>query len=498
MDFDAVNRCGDQSPLRKPPRWLTPVCACLLVWTTTISAQDDTRSRSRPREISGSLPLPSRTGQADAEPAKSKSISSSSSLLSTTISLGLIVGTLLLVGRWMKRSGFRGAPSLPLEAFEVLGRRILEPKMSVHLVKCGSRVLLLGVGEGGIRTLSEIDDPAEVEQLTAACQSSPKLEKPITDSDRNAAAGPPTGSSTVAQRAFMALIAIGLGLSSVSTLQAQNTRPGSGGNRVREQADNVPGSRSRNVTPAAAEQPTPTTFDPQLLMSPQQLGVSLKMLALMTVFSLAPSILMMTTCFVRFTVVLGLLRQALGTQQGPPNQVLTAICLFLTFLVMSPVWQRCYHEGIRPYTNPAAGEQSIDEATALVRTIAPVRTFMSQQIDKAGNADAVWMLLDFQQSAEESTVSDSGSQPQSYDDVPFTVLAPAYLLSELKVGFLIGFQLFLPFLVIDLIVAMLLTSLGLTMLPPSMVSLPFKLLLFVLIDGWFLTIGMLLESVKLV
>ena len=222
------------------------------------------------------------------------------------------------------------------------------------------------------------------------------------------------------------------------------------------------------------------------------------MLVLMTVFSLAPSILMMTTCFVRFTVVLGLLRQALGTQQGPPNQVLTAICLFLTFLVMSPIWQRCYEEGIRPYTNQAVGEQTIDEATALTRTIAPVRNFMSQQIDKAGNADAVWMLLDFQRPAEESTTKQDWHEPQSYDEVPFTVLAPAYLLSELKVGFLIGFQLFLPFLVIDLVVATILTSLGLTMLPPSMVSLPFKLLLFVLIDGWFLTVGMLLESVRVV
>jgi flagellar biosynthetic protein FliP len=243
------------------------------------------------------------------------------------------------------------------------------------------------------------------------------------------------------------------------------------------------------------EQANPVVSDLRQTVSPQQLGLSLKMLALMTVFSLAPSILMMTTCFVRFMVVLGLLRQALGTQQGPPNQVLSAICLFLTFLVMSPVWQRAYDEGIRPYTNPAEGESSIDEATAVTRTIAPLRSFMSQQIEKAGNANAVWMLLDFQR--PDSTSSAGWTEPQSYDDVPFTVLAPAYLLSELKVGFLIGFQLFLPFLVIDLVVATILTSLGMTMLPPSMVSLPMKLLLFVLIDGWFLTVGMLLESVRL-
>jgi flagellar biosynthetic protein FliP len=207
---------------------------------------------------------------------------------------------------------------------------------------------------------------------------------------------------------------------------------------------------------------------------------------------------MMTTCFVRFAVSLGLLRQALGTQQGLPNQVLTAICMFLTFLVMSPVWQRSYDQGIRPYTSPSAEDGRLDEATAIARTLAPVREFMGKQIDQANNSDAVWMLLDFQRSTADPGLTRHWDEPESYDDVPFTVLAPAYLLSELKTGFLIGFQLFLPFLVIDLVVAMILTSLGLNMMPPSMVSLPFKLLLFVLIDGWFLTVGMLLESVRVV
>ena len=269
--------------------------------------------------------------------------------------------------------------------------------------------------------------------------------------------------------------------------------------------------RPRGVAVQAAEFEQPVTppaavpqigaqngFDPNALTSPAGIGTSLKMLALMTVLGLVPSILMMTTCFVRFSVVLGLLRQAIGTQHAPPNQVLTALSLFLTFLVMAPVWQRCYDEGIRPYTQPAAGEQPLDDATAFQRTAAPLRQFMSQQIDRAGNADAVWMLLDYQRPAENSPAASRWHEPQSYDDVPLTVLAPAYLLSELKVAFLIGFQIFLPFLVIDLVVASILTSLGLTMLPPSLISLPFKLLLFVLIDGWFLTVGMLLESVRVI
>ena len=233
------------------------------------------------------------------------------------------------------------------------------------------------------------------------------------------------------------------------------------------------------------------------IADPATVGASLKVLAAVTILGLVPSILMMTTCFVRFTVVLGLLRQALGTPQALPNQILTALAMFLTFLVMAPVWQRSYDEGIRPYTQPAAGARPLDEVTAFQRTAAPLREFMARQIDQAGNADAVWMLIDYQRPEATSQAAASWREPKSYDDVPLTILAPAYLLSELKVAFLIGFQIFLPFLVIDLVVASILTSLGLTMLPPSMVSLPFKLLLFVLIDGWFLTVGMLLESVRM-
>lgn len=245
--------------------------------------------------------------------------------------------------------------------------------------------------------------------------------------------------------------------------------------------------------------PEPAQAAPQALglnvdgwTSPQGLGASLKVMLLMTVLSLAPAILMMTTCFIRFVVVLSLLRQALGTQQLPPNQVVISLCLFLTFLVMAPVWNQAYQNGVRPYTNPAPGETPIDEATALARTLGPLREFMSNQIELADNADAVWMFLDFQRSGESESLPD----PQSYDDIPLTVLVPAYMLSELKVAFLIGFQIYLPFIVIDMVISSLLISMGMMMLPPVLVSLPFKLLLFVLIDGWTLTVGMLLDSVR--
>ncbi|HET6425772.1 MAG TPA: flagellar type III secretion system pore protein FliP, partial [Planctomycetaceae bacterium] len=222
----------------------------------------------------------------------------------------------------------------------------------------------------------------------------------------------------------------------------------------------------------------------------------LKVMLLLTVLSLAPSILMMTTCFVRFVIVLGLLRQALGTQQLPPNQVVVSLCLFLTAMVMMPVWQESYDSGIRPYSYPAPGEAPIDEYTAFQRAVAPVRRFMADQIDRADNGDAIWMFLDYQRPAAGSVAARTYVEPQSYDEVPLSVLIPAYMLSELKTAFLIGFQIYLPFLVIDLVISALLISMGMMMLPPVLISLPLKLLLFVLIDGWFLTVGMLLESVR--
>ena len=471
---------------------------CLLMSVVAASADDE----SPRREVKRSLPLPPRLVASESvQSVRGKDSPSANQLWSTVVSLGLVVGAIVLVGRGLKWYGVRAPQTLPVEAFQVLGRRMIEPRVAVQLVKCGSRILVLGVGPEGVRTLAEVDDQTEVRELTEACLGTSPHERPNDSAAATVTAVPKPRSTLLARRAMLLLAGLGLTLSSLPIAEAQTHRTNPPVKRAKGGAPAQPVVREETVSPvepAKSETSLVPEVDVQQFVSPQQLGLSLKMLALMTVFSLAPSILMMTTSFVRFTVALGLLRQALGTQQGPPNQVLTAICLFLTFLVMSPVWQRCYDEGIRPYTNPAAGETAIDESTALSRTIAPVRTFMSQQIEKSNNGDAVWMLLDYQRPAADSAAARSWNEPQSYDDVPLSVLAPAYLLSELKVGFLIGFQLFLPFLVIDLVVAMVLTSLGLTMMPPSMVSLPFKLLLFVMIDGWFLTVGMLLESVRTV
>ncbi|TXT16490.1 MAG: flagellar biosynthetic protein FliP [Planctomycetota bacterium] len=233
-------------------------------------------------------------------------------------------------------------------------------------------------------------------------------------------------------------------------------------------------------------------LEPSNLVSPQSLSASLPWLIGATVLSLVPAVLLMSTCFVRFAVVLGLLRQALGTPQVLPNQVMMALSMFLTFTVMAPVWRESYETGWKPYSQ-SAGNSTAAFEKALPKMLAPIRLFMSRQIKASENTDGVWMLLDLQRQHAGETDT---PEPQSWDEVPISVLLPSFLLSELKTGFLIGFQLFLPFLVIDFVIASVLTALGLTTLTPTSVALPFKLLLFVLIDGWFLTVGMLLASVS--
>ncbi len=250
--------------------------------------------------------------------------------------------------------------------------------------------------------------------------------------------------------------------------------------------------------PKNGSAPTVTIpLDVDQMLSPQGMTSTLKLLLLMTVLSLAPSILIMTTCFIRFVVVMGLLRQALGTQQLPPNQVLIGLCLFLTMMVMAPVWHEAYDNGIRPYTSPESGSQSISLETAFQRTVAPIRNFMSGQISRAENDDAVFMFLEFQRPAPGTQAARDYKEPANFEEVPLTVLLPAYIMSELKTSFLIGFQIYLPFLIIDMVISSILISMGMMMLPPVLISLPFKLLLFVMIDGWYLIVGMLLESVQI-
>ncbi|MGY8825773.1 MAG: flagellar type III secretion system pore protein FliP [Candidatus Latescibacterota bacterium] len=204
-------------------------------------------------------------------------------------------------------------------------------------------------------------------------------------------------------------------------------------------------------------------------------AVSLQIIFLLTILSLAPSILIMMTSFTRIVIVLSFLRTAIGTQQMPPNQLLVGLSLFLTFFVMAPVWERVNDEAIQPLI-----EDEIPYAIALDRAMEPIREFMLKQTRQKDMALFVRMA--------------HIPQPRNYTEIPNTVLIPSFIISELRTAFQIGFILFIPFLVIDLVVASILLSMGMMMLPPVMVSLPFKILLFVLVDGWNLLIQSLVKS----
>ena len=256
----------------------------------------------------------------------------------------------------------------------------------------------------------------------------------------------------------------------------------------------APDLSSRPEKDAVVVDPAPNVLSD--VFSPEQLTPSLRTVLLVGLLSLAPAALVMSTCFARFAIVLGLLKQGIGAQQWLPNQIVLALSLFLTIFVMAPVWKESYEVGVRPYVD-GQYESPVDQRRALEvavkQVVGPVRHFMSSQIAATGNEAAIDMLASYREEYErESAV------PQYYEDVPLSVLLPAYLLSELKTAFVIGIQIVLPFLVIDLVVASILPGMGLMMLPPVLVSLPFKLLLFVLIDGWTLTVELLLRSVPMV
>jgi flagellar biosynthetic protein FliP len=209
----------------------------------------------------------------------------------------------------------------------------------------------------------------------------------------------------------------------------------------------------------------------------QELSVKLQILIVMTLLGLLPAMLMMMTCFTRFIIVLGILRQATGLQQSPPNQVLIGIALCLTLLVMRPVWQEIYTEAYLPFEN--------DSIT------------MQQGLDTGKGVLSRFMLAQTSKSALETMVALAGEEmPEDLATLDFVVLLPAFVLSELKTAFQLGFMIFLPFLVIDLVVASVLMAMGMMMLSPMMISLPFKLMIFVLVDGWTLMVGTLTSSIQ--
>jgi flagellar biosynthetic protein FliP len=214
----------------------------------------------------------------------------------------------------------------------------------------------------------------------------------------------------------------------------------------------------------------------ELTENPEQLAPVLKLAILMTVLSLAPALIMMVTCFVRIVVVLTLLRQAVGVHRVPPTQVIVALSLFLTMFVMQPTFEAAYSQGVGPFLR---GE--MDDVKAIEATLAPFRSYMTRQTRRED-------LLLFHEIAKKEL-------PETPEELSTSVLIPAYMLSELRTAFLIGFMLFLPFLVIDMVVASTLLSMGMIVVPPMMIALPIKLMIFVLVDGWNLIVGSIVRGI---
>jgi flagellar biosynthesis protein FliP len=226
----------------------------------------------------------------------------------------------------------------------------------------------------------------------------------------------------------------------------------------------------------AAPVPVPTVnIGVGTASSPTEVAKTVQIFLLLTILSIAPSLLIMTTAFTRIVVVLSFLRTALGTQQAPSNQIILALSLFLTFFIMTPVWQQINQEAYQPYV-----AQQITQEQAFERAVKPVRKFMLSQTREKDLALFVSLS--------------KMPRPKNADDIPTLTIIPAFMISELRTAFQIGFLIYIPFIVVDMVVASVLMSMGMMMLPPVMISLPFKILLFVLVDGWGLVIGSLVKS----
>ncbi len=344
--------------------------------------------------------------------------------------LGLVVGALLLLRVALGRFG----ASSSRRRMRLVETCSLGVRQRLHLVEVDDETLVLSVSQDSVRLLRRLPRPAtEAPAEEAECDTPPR-------------------------RGAGALLS-GLRLLVLASLL--------GGLALAEPAGAQAPAEPGSVTGLAA------ALDDAA--APDRLGSTLQIVLLLTLVSVAPSILLMATCFTRVLIVLAFLRQALGVQQLPPNQVLTGLALFVTLFVMAPVGHRVHQEAVAPYI-----EGTLSDEEALARAQLPVREF----------------LMDFTRESDLALFEDLSGAPSADGggEVALWTLVPAYMLSELRTAFEIGFMIYLPFLVVDLVVASMLISMGMLVLPPIVISLPFKLMLFVLLDGWNLVVGSLVSG----
>jgi len=405
----------------------------------------------------------------------------------------------------------------PSGVLQVLGRYPVTRGHTLVLLHVDQRVVLLGQSSAGFRTLSEFTRPDEVASLLTKTRDEEgssmtarfnemlkQVERDPKTLDPSEAAPIPEGRDEQGQTGLRAarrrLLGLG-GAGSVSrswTVMAMalaallTTAPAPGQSlygppMAGETLAEPSGAPVRAAGSEVASNPMALLEDASNSIPGFEGGLSsaLNILLLVTVLTLVPSIMVMCTCFVRFIIVLGLLKQAMGTQTMPPAQVTTGLALFMTILVMAPTAERMHDEAIAPYQR---GEIT-NQLEMWDRAQQPLRDFMFAQIDAADNWSSLFMLMNYRG----IDTSDPASMTRA--DVDLLTLIPGYMLSEIKVAFLMGFRVYMPFLIIDMVIASLLISMSMMMLPPVLISLPFKLLLFVLVDGWQLVVGSLMTSV---
>jgi len=354
-------------------------------------------------------------------------------LIETGSALLIVLASISLLRFVLVRGGFNAKGGRG-NAIEIETVQALSSRQRLCLVRVEGKGLLVGSSEAGITLLGELGDaPADSDRP----DSDAAPQRDAGDATRPAAgpAGWTRLSRSLRTLTFLALVL-------------------------------TPALASAQAAPASATGAETIAIDLPGLTGPDEISSTLEIVALMTLVSIAPALLLMATCFTRIVIVLALLRQAIGLQQLPPNQVLVGLALFTTLFVMAPIGERIRSEAYEPYV-----AQEIDASTATTRAVAPVRRFLSAHTRESDLA----LFASLQKSEATKTSS---------DEISLFTLLPAFMISELRTAFEIGFLVYLPFLVIDLVIASMLISMGMIVLPPIVISLPFKLMLFVLMDGW--------------
>jgi len=361
-------------------------------------------------------------------------------MVGTISALLVVLGAIALLRVFLQAIGIANKPA-GRRTLRVVESCALGPRKRLHVVEAAGERLLVGASESGISLLKRL--PAESRQEEDEPQAVPAGASRLWPAARALL----RGGARLLPLAFVAAGILALAHPSLA-LDAS-----------------VPAGLSIHLDGAKG---------------PEGVSATLEALAFLTLVGIAPSILLMATCFTRIVIVLAFLRQAVGVQHLPPNQVLVGLALFTTLFVMAPLGDQIRAQAYEPYV-----ARKIDGAEALSRASVPVRRF----------------LMNFTRESDlalftEMRGSEKASEPKTLDDVPMTTLLPAYMLSELHTAFEIGFMIYLPFLVVDLVIASMLISMGMIVLPPIVISLPFKLMLFVLLDGWHLILGSLMNGLR--